>query len=249
MPAENLTFKAQWKANQYTITFDTDGGSKVDPIKQDYGTAVKAPANPTKDGYTFEGWDTAVPSTMPAQDTTLTAKWKANQYTITFDTDGGTVIEKMTVGYGEKITPPADPTKEGCTFTGWDKAIPTTMPAENLTLTAQWEAVKIVIEEASAENAKAPRKLPDTKENINVQATIQLPDNLVTENKVQVLMVSYDDQGRFLAMKEAELFPAKLNTYSAKAVIQNDGAVAKVAIFVLDKSDWTPLAQKQELTR
>ena len=139
MPAENVTITAQWKVNQYTITFDTAGGSEIAPITQNYDTAITAPANPTKEGYTFIGWDKAIPSTMPAENMTITAKWKVNQYTITFDTAGGSEIASITQDYGTAITAPANPTREGYTFLGWDKAIPTTMPAENMTITAKWE--------------------------------------------------------------------------------------------------------------
>ena len=139
MPAENMTITAKWKVNQYTITFDTNGGSEITPITQDYGTAITAPANPTREGYTFIGWDKAIPATMPAENMIITAKWKVNQYTITFDSNGGSEIAPITQDYGTAIAAPADPTREGYTFIGWDKAIPTTMPAENMTVTAQWE--------------------------------------------------------------------------------------------------------------
>ena len=140
MPAENMTLTAQWRINQYTITFDTDGGSAIAPITQDYGTAITAPAAPTKTGYTFAGWDRAIPATMPAGDMTIKANWAVNQYTISFDTDGGSAIAPITQGYGTAITAPAAPTKPGYTFAGWDTEIPTTMPAEDLTLTARWTA-------------------------------------------------------------------------------------------------------------
>ena len=139
MPAENMTVTAQWEINQYTITFDTAGGSEIAPITQDYGTAITAPADPTREGYTFIGWDKAIPTTMPAENMTVTAQWEINQYTITFDTAGGSEIAPITQDYDTAITAPADPTREGYTFIGWDKAIPTTMPAENMTVTAQWE--------------------------------------------------------------------------------------------------------------
>ena len=139
MPAENVTITAKWKVNQYTITFDSNGGSEIAPITQDYGTAIAAPADPTREGYTFIGWDKAIPTTMPAENMTITAKWKVNQYTITFDSNGGSEIAPITQDYGTAIAAPADPTREGYTFIGWDKAIPTTMPAENMTVTAQWE--------------------------------------------------------------------------------------------------------------
>ena len=138
MPAEDITVKAKWTANKYTITFDTDGGSKIAAITQDYGTAVTKPADPTKTGYTFSGWDKDIPATMPAENMTIKAKWTINQYTITFDTAGGTPIAPITQDYGTPVTAPAAPTRDGYAFTGWDKVIPATMPAENITITATW---------------------------------------------------------------------------------------------------------------
>ena len=138
MPAENMTIKAKWTVNQYTLTFDTNGGSAIAPITQDYGTAITAPADPTKTGYTFAGWTPTIPATMPAENMTIKAKWTVNQYTLTFDTNGGSAIAPITQDYGTAITAPADPTKTGYTFAGWTPVIPSTMPAENLTVTAQW---------------------------------------------------------------------------------------------------------------
>ncbi len=136
---KGMTLTAKWTANSYTITFDTNGGSAVAPITQDYGTTIKAPAAPTKTGYTFMGWNPALPAAMPAGDMTIKAQWSINQYTVTFDTDGGSAVAPITQDYGTAITAPADPTREGYTFIGWDKAIPTTMPAENMTITAKWK--------------------------------------------------------------------------------------------------------------
>ena len=143
MPAENVTVTAKWVVNQYTITFDTAGGSAVASITQNYGTAITAPANPTREGYTFIGWDKAIPSTMPAENMIITANWKVNQYTITFDSNGGSEIAPITQDYGTAITAPANPTREGYTFIGWDKAIPATMPAEDLTIKAQWRDIAV----------------------------------------------------------------------------------------------------------
>ena len=138
MPAENITVKAQWEINQYTIAFDTNGGSDIAPITQDYGTEITAPDNPTRKGYTFKGWDKEIPETMPAENITVKAQWKINQYTITFDTNGGSEIAPITQDYGTEITAPDNPTRKGYTFRGWDKEIPETMPAENITITARW---------------------------------------------------------------------------------------------------------------
>ena len=136
---DNITLYAKWAANTYTITFDTAGGSEIAPITQDYGTVITAPEAPTREGYTFIGWDKEIPTTMPAENMTVTAQWEINQYTITFDTNGGSEIAPITQDYGTAITAPADPTREGYTFIGWDMEIPTTMPAENMTLKAQWK--------------------------------------------------------------------------------------------------------------
>ena len=139
MPAENITVKAQWEINQYTIAFDTNGGSEIAPITQDYGTEITAPDNPTRKGYTFKGWDKEIPETMLAENITVKAQWEINQYTITFDTNGGSEIAPITQDYGTEITAPDNPTRKGYTFKGWDKEIPKTMPAENITVKAQWE--------------------------------------------------------------------------------------------------------------
>lgn len=134
----DMTLTAKWTANSYTITFDTDGGSAIDPITQGYGTTIKAPTAPTKTGYTFAGWDRAIPATMPAENMTIKANWTVNQYTITFDIDGGSTVAPITQDYGTAITAPEAPTKIGYTFAGWNPEIPATVPADNLTITAQW---------------------------------------------------------------------------------------------------------------
>ena len=71
-----LTLYPVWNTNKYTITFDTAGGSEIAPITQDYGTQIASPADPTREGYAFMGWDTEIPTTMPAENITLKAKWK-----------------------------------------------------------------------------------------------------------------------------------------------------------------------------
>ena len=139
---DNITLYAKWAANTYTITFDTAGGSEIAPITQDYGTVITAPEAPTREGYTFIGWDKEIPTTMPAENMTVTAQWEINQYTITFDTNGGSEIAPITQDYGTAITAPAAPTRDGYTFMGWDMEIPTTMPAENMTITARWKDIE-----------------------------------------------------------------------------------------------------------
>ena len=138
VPAENMNFKAQWTINQYSLTFDAGNGTEATVITQDYGTKFETPADPTREGYTFAGWDMDIPETIPAENMNFTAKWIANQYTLTFDSDGGSDVAAITQDYGTKIETPAAPTKTGYTFAGWDNEIPETMPAESMSFKAQW---------------------------------------------------------------------------------------------------------------
>lgn len=141
----DLTLTAKWQINRYTITFDTAGGSEVAPITQDYGTTITPPAAPTRTGYTFAGWDREIPTAMPAENMTITARWQVNQYTITFKPENGGQDIVIKQDYGTAITAPANPTKTGYTFAGWDKTIPTTMPAGDMTITARWTENRVIV--------------------------------------------------------------------------------------------------------
>ena len=132
----------------YTVTFQSEGGSEVaSQIRAN--TPAAQPDNPTKEGHTFIGWysgeskwDFETPVTA---DLTLTAKWQLNRYTITFDTAGGSEVPSITQDYGTAIIAPANPTKTGYTFAGWDKTIPSTMPAGDMTITARWTENRVIV--------------------------------------------------------------------------------------------------------
>ena len=134
----NKEYWAKWEINQYTVTVKPENGKADIIITQDYGTPITAPTL-TREGYTFKGWDKEIPKTMPAENITVKAQWEINQYTITFDTNGGSEIAPITQDYGTEITAPDNPTRKGYTFKGWDKEIPEAMPAENITITARWK--------------------------------------------------------------------------------------------------------------
>ncbi len=132
----------------YTVTFQSEGGSEVASQIRANAPAAR-PADPTKEGYTFIGWyngesewDFETPVTA---DLTLTAKWQLNQYTITFKPENGGQDIVIKQDYGTAITAPANPTKTGYTFAGWDKTIPSTMPAGDMTITARWTENRVIV--------------------------------------------------------------------------------------------------------
>ena len=150
VPAEVTKLTVQWTAPTYAVTLNTNGGTIADGkdvTGYTYGVGATLPTDVTRTGYTFKGWYdnenltgspvTAIGGTEMGNKE-YWAKWEINQYTITFDTAGGSVVTPITQNYGTAITAPADPTKNGYTFVGWNPEIPATMPAEDLTVTAQW---------------------------------------------------------------------------------------------------------------
>lgn len=137
------SFKWLIQATPYTITFDSNGGSPVESITLGYGSTITPPANPTREGYTFLGWDPELPTVMPQHDMMVTAQWAVNSYTLTYVVDGE-VYKTSSVAYGTVITPEAAPTKEGSTFSGWSE-IPATMPAHNVTVTGTFTYIDTVI--------------------------------------------------------------------------------------------------------
>ena len=233
VPAENITITAQWKINQYTITFDTAGGSEVAPITQDYNTQITAPANPTREGYTFMGWDKEIPQTMPAENITITAQWKINQYTITFDTAGGSEVAPITQDYNTQITAPANPTREGYTFMGWDKEIPQTMPAENITITAQWKDT----EKPTGEISVGTNKWNTLLNNITFglffnetqTVTVDASDNSGDEVKIEYLLSAVE-------LTEAELSGKSFTEYADAFSINPDNEYI-IYVKLTDKSN------------
>lgn len=147
-----------YRRHHYTVTFDSTGGSEVieKTMAVTYGEQLGDMPVPMRTGYFFRGWYDAPGEGKcygnsdgkgtswydKTENCTLYAQWVINRYTITFDTVGGSEIAPITQDYGTQITAPADPTREGYTFMGWDKEIPTTMPAENITITAKWKDIE-----------------------------------------------------------------------------------------------------------
>ena len=152
VPADVTELTVQWTAPTYTVTLNAGDGTinSGNVTSYTYGVGATLPTadDMTYTGHTFKGWydnENLTSSPVTAIGGTETgnkeywAKWEINQYTITVKPENGKADITITQDYGTPITAPADPTREGYTFTGWDRDIPATMPAHNMTVTAQWK--------------------------------------------------------------------------------------------------------------
>jgi uncharacterized repeat protein (TIGR02543 family) len=136
MGAANITFTAQFSINTYYAYFVVDGQT-IATVPTQYGAQIQAPANPTKAGYSFTGWSPTV-GAIGAANITFTAQWIATVYNVYFKyTANGTTYATVVTVVGAVIAVPANPVRDGYTFTGWD-SVPSVMPAHDVTVTAQW---------------------------------------------------------------------------------------------------------------
>ena len=153
VPADVTELTVQWTAPTYTVTLNAGDGTinSGNVTSYTYGVGATLPTDVTRTGYTFKGWydnENLTSSPVTAISNTETgnkeywAKWEINQYTITVKPENGKADITITQDYGTPITAPADPTREGYTFIGWGREIPTTMPAEDMTVTAQWKDIE-----------------------------------------------------------------------------------------------------------
>ena len=230
VPADVTTLTVQWTAPTYTVTLNTNGGTinNGNVTEYTYGVGATLPTDVTRTGYTFKGWydnENLTSSPVMAIGDTETgnkeywAKWEINQYTITFDTAGGSVVTPITQNYGTAITAPAAPTKTGYTFVGWNPEIPATMPAEDLTVTAQWRDIAAPTGEIKiAEN--------DWKSFFNT-----ITFDLFFKDTQMVTVTAADNSGKAVtveyllsdkALTESELAGMTFTTYSAPFSINPD---------------------------
>lgn len=144
---KNLTPKS------YNLTFDANGGHFGDDETNTsitsqvlYGSEIKRPTPPVRDGYVFAGWEPNVEAVMPNHDLTYTAKWETapvdgETYSAVFLVDGVPHAQYV-LKEGDVIPVPADPQKFGYKFKGWEPEVPSTMPAHNVEFVATWEVDK-----------------------------------------------------------------------------------------------------------
>ena len=120
----------------YSVTFDANGGTGGTSMTLEYGTTITVPTV-TRDGYVFNGWSPNVAVTVPASNVTYKAQWKARQYTVTFDANGGTGGTSTAMDYGTSLSAPIV-TRLGYTFSGWVPSLANTVPMNDVTYVAQW---------------------------------------------------------------------------------------------------------------
>ena len=174
----NTTYYAQWTINQYTVTFDANGGTGGTSQKMAYSATI-TPPSVTRTGFTFAGWSSAVAATVPANDVIYTAQWTVNEYTITFNANDGSDTTSRTIEYGSSLGTLPTPTRVNHFFKGWfteqeggDQITSTTTVSGTKTYYAQWEYDQIpelvdglTISEAldGAADSKLPTKVNSTR--------------------------------------------------------------------------------------
>ena len=230
VPTDVTELTVQWTAPAYTVTLNAGNGTinSGNVTSYTYGVGATLPTDVTRTGYTFKGWydnESLIGSPVTAIGDIETgnkeywAKWEINQYTITFDTAGGSVVTPITQNYGTAITAPAAPTKTGYTFVGWNPEIPATMPAEDLTVTAQWRDIAVPTGEIKiAEN--------DWKSFFNT-----ITFRLFFKDTQMVTVTAADNSGKAVkieyllsdkALTESELAGMTFTAYSAPFSINPD---------------------------
>ena len=191
---ENITLDAVYKAKEYTIYFDTNGGNIIEPIEVEYGHKIFIEEVPKKEGYTFNGWVNLV-EFMPSENITLLATYTINKYKITFLVDEKLYLE-YELEYGSNIPEVSVPSKEGYEFIGWDKEIPEKMPAGDLVLTGNFKEIPQIEPDEVTLYLESFGGVVDNKAGYNPDGSINLPTPEKDEYKF--LYWAYD---RFLTEK------------------------------------------------
>ncbi|MDR0854062.1 MAG: InlB B-repeat-containing protein [Clostridiales Family XIII bacterium] len=140
MPGKTVTLTATWKANDYIVTFLDFNDVELAKQTVAYGNKAIAPSNPSREGYSFSGWDKSFKNIT--SNLTVKAQYDLNHYTVNFLDHDGTLIDTQVIGHGSGATAPANPARDGYTFTGWDNEFANI--TGDLNITAQYELVQVV---------------------------------------------------------------------------------------------------------
>ena len=189
---------------KHTVTFKDWNGTVLKTQSVYHTGAATAPANPTRAGYTFTGWDKAF--TNVTADLVVTAQYSANTYTVTFKDWNGTVLKTQQVQYGGAATAPANPTRTGYTFTGWDKAF--TNVTANLVVTAQYVQNEPVSTPVPSDAPQIVVESKTTSAGSTVAVNISIANNpgFVTMG----IQVAYDSNLTLLSVSDTGLVPGQM---------------------------------------
>ena len=202
----NLVVTAQYSINTYTVTFKDWNGTVLKTQQVQYGGAATAPANPTRTGYTFTGWDKAF--TNVTADLVVTAQYSINTYTVTFKDWNGTVLKTQQVQYGGAATAPANPTRTGYTFTGWDKAF--TNVTANLVVTAQYVQNEPVSTPVPSDVPQIVVESKTTSAGSTVAVNISIANNPGIVS--MTLHVNFDSRLELVSVQDTGLLPGKVHS-------------------------------------
>ena len=202
----DLVVTAQYSANTYTVTFKDWNGTVLKTQQVQYGGAATAPANPTRTGYTFTGWDKAF--TNVTANLVVTAQYSINTYTVTFKDWNGTVLKTQQVQYGGAATAPANPTRTGYTFTGWDKAF--TNVTANLVVTAQYVQNEPVSTPVPSDAPQIVVESKTTSAGSTVAVNISIANNPGIVS--MTLHVNFDSRLELVSVQDTGLLPGKVHS-------------------------------------
>ena len=181
----NISFKNILPAYMATYMLE---GELFDKDCHEEGAELSHPLPPEKEGYTFSGWIDA-PTTMPANDITVTGTFTINKYKLSYMVDGAE-YKSYDVEYGAAITPEPAPTKEGCTFSGWSE-IPSTMPANDIVVTGSFSAIEI--KEDTGEFTATSGSTVELSNDNNVGGVYEIPET-VTHDGVTYTVTSIGNE-------------------------------------------------------
>ena len=206
MGATNMSVDVVYSANTYTVTFKDWNGTVLKTQQVQYGGAATAPANPTRTGYTFTGWDQAF--TNVTANLVVTAQYSINTYTVTFKDWNGTVLKTQQVQYGGAATAPANPTRTGYTFTGWDKAF--TNVTANLVVTAQYVQNEPV---STPVPSDAPQIVVESK-TASAGSTVAVNISIANNPGIvsMTLHVNFDSRLELVSVQDTGLLPGKVHS-------------------------------------
>lgn len=224
MPARNITLYAKWSVQKLTVIFNTNGGNVIDDIIINYGMTINQPNNPTKTGYTFNGWFSDTNCTEEnrvdfnnvitiTQNTTFYASWLANSYHLNIYRNIDNTFERQTIFFESTITMPENPSKANYAFEGWyadanftEKFNLTKMPAQDISIYAKWRA----------------KPVPTFDESVQYYNTSDIYPEFIKRSNLEGFLVQYNVDGKWVSSP-----PTSAGSYDILIIRNEDNTYAR----------------------